>query len=116
MKLFRSFNDTYKGLLLVGGAGGLILTSLAAIMFTFRAQCEPFLRLILTLFVPKRAVYHYNPDSYYFWVGCVAGISLIWVVICVVAIFNKPQTDRRIDRNLKRRITQSARGAPLEPD
>lgn len=115
MKIFRPFGDTNKGLLLIGISGGVSFALLSALMFAFRAQCEPLLRLILELLPRKRSFYQYNPEGYYIWAACAAGMSLIWIMLMVVAILNKPRVDRRIDKNLKSKINQSARGAPLEP-
>lgn len=115
MKIFRPFGDTYKSLLLIGTSGSVSFALLSSLMFAFRAQCEPVLRLILPLLAPRRSFYRYDPDSYYIWAAFAAGMSVLWMVLIVVAILNKPQTDRRIDKNLKSKITQSARGAPLEP-
>ncbi|QNN64533.1 hypothetical protein H9L12_09460 [Sphingomonas rhizophila] len=115
MKIRRPLGATYKGMLFFGAAGGAAFATLSALLFVFRAQCEPILRLLLPLLAGRRGHYQYDPDSYYFWAWLAAAMSLLWMGLVLWAALRKPHEDRRLDKHLKAKLSQKVRGAPLEP-
>jgi len=115
MRKRRPLSATYRGLLFLGAGGGAAFAFLSALMFVFRAQCEPILRLLLPLLAGRRGHYRYDPDSYYFWAWLAAAMSLMWVGLVLFAALRKPEEDRRLDRHLRAKLSQDARRAPLEP-
>ena len=115
MRIRRPLGATYKGLLFLDAGGGAAFAALSVLMFVFRAQCEPILRLLLPLLVGRRGHYRYDPDSYYFWAWLAAAMSLLWIGLVLYAALRKPEEDRRLDHHLKAELSQNARGAPLEP-
>jgi hypothetical protein len=102
-------------LLLLGSIGGVGLALTSAAMFLFRAQAEPIVCIILPLVVPKRAFYHYNPDTYFLWPSLAGFLAILWIAFVILAAIRKPTEDKRIDAALTAKQRQRARGAPLEP-
>jgi hypothetical protein len=98
--------------LLGGGGGGL----LSAILFLFRDQCEPLVSIVLPLLARALGGHlDYDPSEYWFIAGWVGFLALLWSIGIGWTIIRKPAEDRRVDRILREKLEQSARGAPLEP-
>jgi hypothetical protein len=115
MRILRPLGATYRRMFVFGAGGGAAFATLSALLFVFRAQCEPILRIVLPLLVGRRGRYQYDPDSYYSWAWVVAAMSILWMGLVLLAALRKHEEGRRLGRHLHTKISQKARGAPLEP-
>lgn len=120
MRRIRPLGSTYTGLVTIGILGGVSLGLLSAIMFLFRPQAEPVVRFVVPAIASslgsRRGLYRYNPETYLLWPSLAAFLSLLWVGLTLFAILRKPAEDKHLDAALKGRLSQAARGAPLEPE
>jgi hypothetical protein len=107
--------DTRAGIAAFGlfGAGAFAL--LGAAMHNYRSLCEPILKVFL-MAVRRGSSHPYDPSDYFFWAWVPLLFAALWLATCLIVLANKSATDRRIDRGLRERLGQEARGAPLEPD
>lgn len=87
-------------------------------MHGYRPFFEPLLRLLLPLAAGRLrgGYYQYDASDYVFWAWMPLVLAAVLLVTCLVFFITKPATDQRIDKTLRQRLEQSARGAPLEPD
>ena len=60
--------------------------------------------------------YRYDPTKYELWASMPLVFAFVWFVTSLVVFISKPATDRRIDRAIRQRLGQEARGEPLEPE
>jgi len=84
----------------------------SAAMFVSRPFCEPILRLVLALFLRH---FQYDPGLYWFFTMYVAVGGLLILLATAYVVLRKRSQDRSIDNALRRRTTEIAQGAPLEP-
>ncbi|PLK22389.1 hypothetical protein C0V72_15105 [Porphyrobacter sp. TH134] len=84
-------------------------------MHNYRTFFEPILQVFL-MAVRRRGSHLYDPSDYFFWAWVPLMFAAICLATCLIVLANKSATDRRIDRALRERLGQEARGAPLEPD
>jgi len=102
--------------LVILSIGGTIAGALASsALFLFRTQCEPILRFLLPIILPRRARFHYDSADYYFFASLVLMMTIIWTGVTLYAILRKPAEDARIDAALRAKHRQVMRGAPLDP-
>ena len=98
------------------GIGSLAtLGSLSALMFAFRAAFEPVLphALLLLARVTGARVRGYDPADYHFWASMPLLFGAMMFTVAACAWWTKPKVDQRIDANIRARLQESARGAPL---
>jgi hypothetical protein len=103
----RRFWTTYRGIALLGLAGGVVGASLGTVMLLFRGIIEPSLPLALDIAVglasKKAAPVNYEPAAYFWIAGGVYAMAALWVGVCAWSALLKPLTDRRVDSYLARK-------------
>jgi len=109
--------DTRTNIAVIGIGSVAVFGLLSALMFAFREVFEPVLPYALRLLARvtgARVSAGYEPADYYFWASMplLFGATIFTVAAC--AWWLKPRVDRRIDANIRARLQESARGAPLE--
>ena len=119
MRLRRPLGATYTGLVVMGLLGSGSFGLLSAVMFLDRPLGEPLINLVLSLagaMMRGRSGMEYDPDYYYFWAAVAGLMALLWAVLSIRSIMEKPHEDHRLDAAIKSKLVPSVRGAPLEPE
>lgn len=101
----------------MGVGGGVLGTLASAALFLFPEQCEPLVRLVGPLLLPRsvRAEFDYDDGGYYFFAAMAVVMTVIWIGITLIAGLKKPKEDARIDAKVRARDREKARGAFIDP-
>jgi len=85
-------------------------------MFAFPSVFKPVMPILVNGLASRlgsRAAY--RPEDYYFWAWAIVIWASAWAASALYAFIRKPADDRRIDENLRARLSNEVRGAPTEP-
>jgi hypothetical protein len=109
----RMFWTTYTGTGVLGAGGGILGLLAGTGMLMFRRQVEPLLPLFLDGFLLllgrlsgrySAANFVYQSADYFWVVGSVYLLSLVWIGAAGWSAYNKPESDRKLDAYLQRKL------------